>query len=76
LIGAFYLHSRDLNDCQLLLYFFDILKKPLLKINFQSGLLNTEKNLPKIYSDFEDRISYHFKNKGLLIQALTHSSFK
>jgi dsRNA-specific ribonuclease len=33
-------------------------------------------NLPALYSNFEDRIGYHFKNKGLLIQAFTHSSIK
>lgn len=33
-------------------------------------------SLPKLYSDFENRIEYHFRNKGLLVQALTHSSFK
>jgi dsRNA-specific ribonuclease len=31
LIGAFYLHSQDLNDCQLFLYCLDILKKPLIR---------------------------------------------
>ncbi len=36
----------------------------------------TDFDLPKIYLDFEDRINYHFKNKGHLIQAVTHSSFK
>jgi|LakMenEpi03Aug12_release.lakeMendotaPanAssembly.Ray.scaffolds.fasta_scaffold4411049_2 dsRNA-specific ribonuclease len=32
--------------------------------------------LPLLYSNLEDRIGYHFKNKGLLIQAFTHSSIK
>ena len=34
LIGAFYLHNRNLEDCQSLLYAFDILKKPNLTIKF------------------------------------------
>lgn len=77
LIGAFYLHSKELNDSQLLLYFLDILKKPQIKINYDYSRLSSKtRQLPKLYSDFEARINYTFKNKGLLVQALTHSSFK
>lgn len=34
LIGVFYLKNKNLNDCQSLLYCFDILKMPTIDINF------------------------------------------
>lgn len=53
------------------------MKKPFLQVHFdRSSAENLPSTIPKIYSDFEERIGYKFENKGLLVQSLTHSSFK
>jgi len=50
IIGIFYLKSKNLNDCQTLLYAFGILSKPDLHIDFQ--LFRDESYiLPQIYAD-------------------------
>ena len=76
LIGAVYLRDNSLLDCQALLYSLNVLKKPNLDIIIENMGENSDSNFPKIFEDFEHRIQYSFKLKGLLIQALTHSSFK
>lgn len=76
LIGALYLKSFSLPDCQALLYSLNVLKKPNLNINIESCVDESESKFPKMFEEFEERIKYKFKSKGLLIQALTHSSFK
>lgn len=74
LIGAFYLKNKRLCDCQTLLYAFQILKKPTLKIDFLNNDLK-DIELPGYLIELEQRLRYNFRHKGLLIQALTHPSF-
>ena len=76
LIVALYLKNFSLTDCQALLYSLNILKKPNLNINILGSTEDIESKFPKLFEEFEERIKYKFKSKGLLIQALTHSSFK
>lgn len=53
LIGALYLETKDLNDCQKLLYHLDVLRQPNLKIDFDESKISFEGyDLPKVYSDF------------------------
>ena len=54
----------------------DVLKKPNLKVRFSYGNISDTGYIPKIYEQFEERIQYNFKNKGLLLQAFTHSTFQ
>lgn len=74
IIGIFYLKNKRLNDCQTLLYAFGILRKPSLLIEFTENSA-LQQDLPQPYLELETRLSYRFKHKGLLIQALTHPSF-
>jgi dsRNA-specific ribonuclease len=74
IIGIFYLKNKRLNDCQTLLYAFGILRRPTLLIDF-AGSDPIAYDLPQCYTDLEQRLSYSFRHKGLLVQALTHPSF-
>lgn len=53
-----------------------VLKSPSLKIDLNFKNAQHYDNLPGCYIELEENIGYKFRYKGLLIQALTHQTFR
>ena len=54
----------------------NVLKSPSLQIDLSFKNAVNYDNLPGCYEELEKNIGYTFKQKGLLIQALTHQTFR
>ncbi len=58
------------------MYALGVLQTPSLNIDI--SYINNHQNdsIPECYIELENKIGYIFNNKGLLLQALTHPTFR
>lgn len=76
-------NNKDLRYSQWFLNKIDVLNQKFLEINFEDNAFHLHQNinndslyLMQKFSFFQRKIGYAFKNKGFLLQAFTHISFK